>query len=122
MLDGPADEPWPACEEPHLSNESVLVPLEIRTRPKAGSPLSVPEDGSTRHTAGSTAAPRGANLDRSEHPPYPMIGVVHALARDVPEMPFPRGSALFQLLWRPDKRDKPWHGPRLVAAAVCRAS
>lgn len=55
--------------------------------------------------------PAWASLDRSEHPPYPMTGVLQVYVRDVPELPFPHGTDLFQLLWCPNNHDEPWYGP-----------
>jgi hypothetical protein len=73
MLDAPADEPWPACEEPHLSNESVLVPLEIRTWDEAKDWVATLGPGGRLDTSHIRLddGPAWANLDRSEHPPYP---------------------------------------------------
>lgn len=34
--------------------------------------------------------------------------------RDVPELPFPDGTDLFQLLWCPNDHDEPWYGPKPV--------
>lgn len=114
----PAGEPWPTCEESHPSNESVLVPLEIRTWDEAEDWAATLGPGAQLNTSQVRldGGPAWANLDRSEHPPYPMIGVLQVYARDVPELPFPHGTDLFQLLWCPNNHDEPWYGPRPVAA------
>jgi hypothetical protein len=45
----------------------------------------------------------------------PLVGVLQVYARDVPELPFPDGTDLFQLLWCPNEHDAPWYGPASVA-------
>lgn len=114
----PADEPWPVCEEPHLPNESVLVPPEIRTWEQAGHWVATLGPGARLDTSRVRfdGVPAWASLDRSEHQPYPMIGVLQVYARDVPGLPFPYGTDLFQLLWCPNNHGEPWYGPRPVAA------
>lgn len=54
--------------------------------------------------------------DLFDHVPYPMIGVLQVYARDVPELPYPEGTDLCQLLWCPNNHDEPWYGPRPVVA------
>jgi hypothetical protein len=114
----PADEPWPVCEEPHPPNESVLVPFEIRTWEQAGHWVATLGPGAQLNTSHVRfdGVPAWASLDRSEHQPYPMIGVLQVYARDVQDLPFPHGTDLFQLLWCPNNHDEPWYGPRPVAA------
>jgi hypothetical protein len=114
----PADEPWPTCEESHPSDEPVLVPLEIRTWDEAEAWVATLGPGARldRSQIRLDGGPASASLDRSEHPPYPMIGVLQVSARDVPELPFPHGTDLFQLLWCPNNHDEPWYGPRPAAA------
>lgn len=114
----PADEPWPACEEPHPSNESVLVPLEITTWDEAEEWVASLGAGArlNRSRVRIGGGPMWADLDRSSHPPYPMVGVLQVYGRDVPELPFPHGTDLFQLLWCPNNHDAPWGGPRPVEA------
>ncbi|MCL2585233.1 MAG: hypothetical protein FWE35_22550 [Streptosporangiales bacterium] len=41
----------------------------------------------------------------------PLLAVLQVYARDVPELPFPDGTDLFQLLWCPNAHDEPWYGP-----------
>lgn len=113
----PADEPWPTCEEPH-SLDSVRVPVGIRTWREAEEWVAT--FGGQAELITSQIRPDGgpmlAILNGSRHPPCPMVGVLQVYARDVPELPFPHGTDLFQLLWCPNDHAEPWHGPRPVAA------
>lgn len=114
----PADEPWPSCAKPHASDESVIVPPEIGDWDEAEDWLATLGPGAQldRSQIRLDGGPMWANLDRSKHPPYPMIGVLQVCARDVPELPFPDSTDLFQLLWCPNNHDAPWYGPLPVAA------
>lgn len=68
----PSDEPWPTCDEPWPPSWTPYV--------EDGIP--VPEDD-----------PRAR--------PFPLVPVLQLRADDFPEMPFPPGADLFQLLWCP---------------------
>jgi len=41
----------------------------------------------------------------------PLVGVLQLYARDVPDLPFPDHTDLFQLLWCPNEHGEPWWGP-----------
>jgi hypothetical protein len=43
--------------------------------------------------------------------PTPLIGVLQLYALDLPDLPFPEHTDLFQLLWCPNDHDAPWWGP-----------
>jgi hypothetical protein len=43
-----------------------------------------------------------------------LVSVLQVYARDVPELPFPDGTDLFQLLWCPNAHEAPWYGPKPV--------
>ena len=49
--------------------------------------------------------------ERADHPPCPLAGVLQVYARDVPELPFPDGSDMLQVLWCPNTHGAPWWGP-----------
>ncbi|MFB4283851.1 hypothetical protein ACBJ59_51730 [Nonomuraea sp. MTCD27] len=68
----PAAEPWPVCDR----TVSVNIPY-------------------TEETPGG---PR----DRTPESPIPMVGVAQFYARDIPEIPFPEGTDLLQVLWCPN--------------------
>jgi len=72
----PADEPWPVCDEPWPPSWTPYI--------TDGYP--VPEDD-----------PRAR--------PAPLVPVLQLRADDFPEMPFPTGTDLFQLLWCPLDHD-----------------
>ncbi|WP_222871997.1 hypothetical protein, partial [Nonomuraea sp. PA05] len=72
----PSNEPWPACDR----------------------------------TVQVQAAPFGqpgwlTMLDRVPESPIPMLGVAQFYARDIPEIPFPEGTDLLQVLWCPNEHD-----------------
>jgi hypothetical protein len=46
--------------------------------------------------------------------PVALVPVLQLYARDLPELPFPESTDLFQLLWCPNWHGEPWHGPALV--------
>ena len=75
------NEPWPICEEPHPRDESVLVPLEIRTWEQAGHWVATLGPGAQLNTSHVRfdGVPAWASLDRSEHQPYAMIGVLQVM-------------------------------------------
>ncbi|MGW6502033.1 hypothetical protein [Nonomuraea angiospora] len=79
----PTAEPWPTCAR------TVLV---------SGPPFD-------RYGWGTTQ-------DRIPESPVPMVGVAQFYARDIPEIPFPEGTDLLQVLWCPNERqlDDGW-GP-----------
>jgi hypothetical protein len=68
----PSEEPWPVCDERWPPSWTPYVEQGI----------PVPEDD-----------PRAR--------PFPLVPVLQLRADDVPEMPFPPGADLFQLLWCP---------------------
>jgi hypothetical protein len=72
----PCDEPWPTCDEPWPPSWTPYV--------EGGIP--VPEGD-----------PRSG--------PFPLVPVLQLRADEFPEMPFPPGADLFQLLWCPLDHD-----------------
>ncbi|MEW1841498.1 hypothetical protein AB0392_26460 [Nonomuraea angiospora] len=79
----PTAEPWPTCAR------TVLV---------SGPPFNQYGWGTTQ--------------DRIPESPVPMVGVAQFYARDIPEIPFPEGTDLLQVLWCPNEHqlDDGW-GP-----------
>jgi hypothetical protein len=115
----PAGEPWPACEEPHMPDEGYIrLPGHISTWDEAGAWAAALGPGTRLSTARVSldGSPMYAEVFHLAHPPCPMIGVLQVYARDVPELPFPDGTDLFQLLWCPNNHDGPWYGPMPYAA------
>jgi hypothetical protein len=97
---------------------ATTIRLHPRTgRPKVtdsslGGPLLWPADEAwpacdTPHSREWLSAPRSDGA-------YPLVGVLQVYARDVPELPFPDGTDLFQLLWCPNTHEDPWYGPKPV--------
>ena len=99
----PSDEPWPVCDVPHSGLREIPVPPEITTwdevtawaRPRGA---SVQLDRRTGSWTAQTSWPRAADG-------RPLLGVLQVYARDVPELPFPDGTDLFQLLWCPNEHE-----------------
>jgi hypothetical protein len=106
---GPAGEFWPTCQEPHHGGvERILAPPEISALDQAEQwALATPGlSGIGREDDGAIFGTR----ERYNPPqvPTPMIGVPQLSANDVPDLPFPLQTDLFQLLWCPNDHDEPW--------------
>ncbi|MFF3329444.1 hypothetical protein ACFYWX_07735 [Streptomyces sp. NPDC002888] len=105
----PTDEPWPTCPEhaapwyvgyaPDDVHVSRRVLAEAWRRPRA--------EGEDLLTAEERAVVDRADERRiSQDGPVPMIPVAQIYAADVPELPRPDGTDLFQLLWCPFDHDE----------------
>ncbi|WP_433217600.1 hypothetical protein [Microtetraspora malaysiensis] len=72
----PSNEPWPACDRT----------VQVQAAP-FGQPgwLTI--------------------LDRIPESPIPMVGIAQFYARDIPEIPFPEGTDLLQVLWCPNEHE-----------------
>jgi hypothetical protein len=81
---------------------ALLARQAVRLHPRTGAPG--PNDIYTQPSP--YQAPAAAS---------PLVGVLQLSDRDVPELPFPEQTDLFQLLWCPNEHDAPWYGPRPVA-------
>jgi hypothetical protein len=106
----PADEPWPACTTAHEGLREVPVPPEVTTWAEA-------TEWAVRNGAGVALHPDGSittrvSASRLPNPPSPLVGVLQLYARDVPDLPFPDGTDLLQILWCPNEHGLPWSGPR----------
>ncbi|HEX6676607.1 MAG TPA: DUF1963 domain-containing protein [Actinomycetes bacterium] len=105
----PAEQSWPACQEPHYQSERFPVPPEITAWDQAVRWGQAAGVGVLREGDGPIYAERWHYLPPEE--PSPLVGVLQLHARDVPELPFPEHTDLFQLLWCPNHHDLPWLGP-----------
>jgi hypothetical protein len=108
----PAGEAWPGCDTLHSGVKEVPLPPEITTWDEARAwgrtnRASVHLDHRTGRMTARVSAPRPADA-------RPLVGVLQVYARDVPELPFPDGTDLFQLLWCPNAHEAPWYGPKPV--------
>jgi hypothetical protein len=106
----PAVEPWPVCTTAHVGSREVPVPPEVTTWAEAtewalrnGAGVALHPDGSITTRVGDSRLP---------DPPSPLVGVLQIYARDVPDLPFPPGTDLLQVLWCPNEHDVPFSGPR----------
>jgi hypothetical protein len=116
----PVDEPWPTCWLPHLveiqrpmnDEEQALWRLADEQRAAAAarhanSPMSLRVAAAFREEAATAGADPGAR--RMVHtwepavPPQPvrLLPVLQLFAADAPQIAFPRGTDLLQLLWCP---------------------
>lgn len=113
----PADQPWPVCTRPHVNWERVPVPADITSWEEAEVWAATLGSLARLNTSAFRldGAPVEAVIDRSEHRPCPLVGVLQIYARNVPDLPFPDGTDLFQLLWCPNNHGEPWYGPRPAA-------
>ena len=106
----PADQPWPACSTAHEGSREVPVPPEVTTWEQA-------RQWALRNGTGVTIAADGSFTTRVSEPrvpdpPSPLVSVLQLYARDVPDLPFPDGTDLLQVLWCPNEHGLPWSGPR----------
>ncbi|MFG2918850.1 hypothetical protein ACGF0D_38940 [Kitasatospora sp. NPDC048298] len=101
----PADEPWPACTEPHPEDEPPVSPADVRLRRRL---IDIGWAGGTR-TAQEEAA---LNATYEGHPwsgePNLLVPVAQLYARDVPGLPCPDGADLLQVLWCPLEHEPEW--------------
>jgi hypothetical protein len=131
----PADEPWPACHGQLLGERresiapadlqrfrAILDAAHRRWRPAQGQAATVTtkeaaEIERIQADAGSldlTAGERVWLVPRPHQHPPPLVAVLQLYARDVPDLPFPDHTDLFQLLWCPNWHAAPWCGPHPV--------
>jgi hypothetical protein len=106
----PADEPWPACTTAHEGSREVPVPPEVTTWAEATEWALKNGAGVALHPDGSITT-RVSDSRPPDHP-SPLISVLQLYAGDVPDLPFPDGTDLLQVLWCPNEHGLPWSGPR----------
>lgn len=112
----PVDEPWPACEEPHVGATETPVPPEVvpllpTPSPEltAGLAAMVPGfSGYTTTAAGSFL--RGSTMQAQ---PGPLVPVAQLRAADIPDLRCPPGTDMLQVLWCPNTHRDNW-GPAIT--------
>ena len=82
----------------------------IRLHPRVGDPPA-----STSHMGGSIAWPANEPWPRCDEHNAPLVPVLLLLRADVPELPFPEGADVFQLLWCPRDHEDAGYAPRALA-------
>lgn len=103
----PADEPWPRCDPAYRPCGRLTTLEDIRalrailttawSRPRGPREnLLTPQEQETVDRIDAGHAPE--LLPRG---PLPLIPLVQLYARDVPDLPFPEGTDLLQVLWLP---------------------
>jgi hypothetical protein len=110
---------------------AILEAAHRRWRPDQGQATTVTTEEAAeiqRIQAGAgsldlTAGQRVYDEPQPHQAPTALVPVLQLHARDVPTLPFPDRTDLFQLLWCPNMHDAPWYGPHPVtiwrrAAAV----
>jgi hypothetical protein len=113
----PADEPWPVCHGRLLDEWRERIVPEDFQRFRDGQIGDEAELDRIVAGAGSIDMITGERvflLPRPHQLPPPLIAVMQLYARDVPELPFPEDTDLFQLLWCPNWHAAPWYGPHPV--------
>jgi hypothetical protein len=113
----PADEPWPTCHGRLLDEWRERIVPEDFQRFRDG---DIHDEAELRRIvagAGSIdmiAGERVFLLPRPHQHPPPLVPVLQLYAREVPQLPFPDRSDLFQLLWCPNWHAAPWYGPHPI--------
>lgn len=116
----PAGEPWPACTGTHWGER------EVQVRPP-GPPSASVEDMHRsalayalehylgRHLSFRPDGTVTAHVPERREPgsPYPLVAVLQLHARDVPDLPFPEGTDVLQVLWCPNRHG--FYGPKPYA-------
>lgn len=108
----PAREPWPTCTQPHAHEKKIQAPSHVTSMAEAvlwGATQSFRPGAYTRTGDGPIYAV--VSDPRPPDHPSPLIAIMQLYARDVPELPFPDGTDVLQLLWCPNQHDGPWFGP-----------
>lgn len=110
----PADEPWPVCVTAHEGQREIEIPLPDITTVKAAREWALRTGLSVHIRPGGSAIARVTETEsRLPDPPCPLAGVLQLYAHDVPDLPFPDGTDLLQILWCPNQHAPwLWHGPR----------
>jgi hypothetical protein len=123
----PAGAPWPTCgglrlvdrREP-IAPQDLQLLRELDAAVRERYYLTAAEDAQRRRIVAGAVAIDLRTGERiypgpQPHPdPVALMGVLQLYARDVPELPFPERTDLFQLLWCPNHHAAPWWGPRPI--------
>ncbi|BCL80942.1 hypothetical protein ccbrp13_34070 [Ktedonobacteria bacterium brp13] len=108
----PANEPWPMCSVGHAQTEPRRRQDAELLRGEAGTWGPVNERNRGWYVNGSLS--RGPDPMPTGQPHGAYVGVIQLRAADVPELGFPEGCDLFQLLWCPrdhDHEEYSYRGP-----------
>lgn len=100
----PVDEPWPTCPLAYCPEPPLTTPADVRaarallteawSRPRGPREnLLTPQEGEL------LARFRSGTLDACPAEPLALMPLVQLYARDVPDLPFPEGTDLLQVLW-----------------------
>src|SRR6266498_2785537 len=93
---------WRVCCAPPASNAFEMTTQEVVQYSRIGAGA-----GSIDKISGD----RVYLVPKPHRSPVALVPVLQRSARDVPELPFPEHTDLFQLLWCPNRHDQPWYGP-----------
>ncbi len=93
----PAGEPWASCSQEHDAPFGLTTPEEVRTLRRIRA-LGVWTDEDHAEVSRINAGHDPSLLPEG---PHPLVPVAQLYARDVPDLPFPEGTDLLQVLWCP---------------------
>ncbi|MFE7185083.1 hypothetical protein [Streptomyces erythrochromogenes] len=93
----PAGEPWASCSQEHYAPFGLTTPEEVRTLRRIRA-LGVWTDEDHAEVSRINAGHDPSLLPEG---PHPLVPVAQLYARDVPDLPFPEGTDLLQVLWCP---------------------
>jgi hypothetical protein len=122
----PADAPWPTCGGLRLvDRREPIAPQDLERWRELDAVererwLTAEEAAQRRRIfagAGVIDLVAGERIYTQPQPhqdPVALVGVLQLYARDVPELPFPDHTDLFQLLWCPNHHAAPWWGPHPI--------
>lgn len=103
----PADEPWPEWEPGYPLYKPLLTPADVRARrallTQAWSRPRGPHENLLTAQEHATVKRLRAGRDPELVPsgPQPLVPLVQLYARDAPDVRFPDGADLLQVLWAP---------------------
>lgn len=93
----PAGEAWASCSQEHDAPVALNTPEEVRTLRR----ILARELWTDEEHAEVSRIHAGHDPSLLPEGPHPLIPVAQLYARDVPDLPFPEGTDLLQVLWCP---------------------
>ncbi|WP_117214113.1 hypothetical protein [Allorhizocola rhizosphaerae] len=96
----PADDPWPACEHPHMVHHETLLPSRDISFGKLRKQFYF--------FTGTSSKPDGTyavHYEPTEHEPNPLVSIAQLYARDIPDLVCPPGTDMLQVLWCPNEHE-----------------
>ncbi len=93
----PAGEPWASCSQEHDAPFALNTPEEVRTLRR----IRAREVWTDADQAEVSRIHAGHDPSLLPEGPHPLIPVAQLYVRDVPDLPFPEGTDLLQVLWCP---------------------